>query len=172
MPAGSRGWASGPAQARKLGAQLLGRFSLVLCRLQLVEPLDDHAVEFLELVYVRALSCQSSRHVVHLASGLNFKMGKCYLGVGAVSALRSARQALGRAPSSISPPTQRPGEAGPGLTLPPGTTSWGQPACPWGQPVGTWGSLCDRGRGVCLGPLCRLAAQCCREHMGAGLSGP
>lgn len=61
---------TGPA-ARKL---LWGDVALVLCRLQLVEPLDDHAVEFLELVYVLPLSCQSSRHVVHLASGLNFKM--------------------------------------------------------------------------------------------------
>lgn len=66
---------TGPAEQKLRVGSCAGKiFSLVLRRLQLVESLDDHAVEFLELVYVPPLSSQSSRHVVHLASGLNFEM--------------------------------------------------------------------------------------------------
>ena len=46
----------------------------VLFRVQLVEPLYDHVVDFLKIIYVLSLGCQPSRHVLHLRSCLNLKV--------------------------------------------------------------------------------------------------
>lgn len=135
--AGSRpGGAGGPPACRNAGLgsgprtrpaqQKLGTrsgpwkvVSSVLFRLQLVESLYDHAVEFLEVIDVLALGRQPSQHVVHLASSSNCerqsRLLHCFPACSVVTGqspwwvLSWARKALLANPAPTARAARRPG---------------------------------------------------------------